>query len=132
MKFSPIVAWFNYQVKIQRRSATPGVNALNEPNYGDELTWPVVNDFLGNPTHAVRIEFDSEMMTFTPTGERVVQRQTLMFISPEDDVRPEDRVTVVQSDVNPNLNNYFIVYAVWPENDSVGNVSHYVADLQVH
>lgn len=131
MKVQAIKAWFNYSVKIQRRAANPSTNELNEPSYGDPSTWPVVNDPSGNTTHKVRIEYVKEEMNFTPTGERITQKQTLMFVSADDDIRPEDRVTIQPSTVNPNLNNYFIVLNIWPENDAVGNVSHYVAELQV-
>ncbi len=74
-------------------------------------------------------------MQFTPTGERVIQKETLMFVSANDYLEPEDRVTIlsinnVPTNLNPNLNNYFIIHAIWPENDAVGNVSHQIAELQ--
>lgn len=131
MKVQVIQAWLNYTVKIQRRPPGGGVNSLGEPAYNDPATWPVVLDPFGNPTHKVRIEFNVESMMFTPTGERVIQNQTLMFIRADDYLQPEDRITILNTNIDPLLNSYFIAHAVWPENDAVGNVSHYVAELQV-
>lgn len=135
MKVNVISAWQNYIVKIQRKSATAGVTSLGEPNYGNPSTYPVVLDPNGNSTHRVRIEFNVENLQFAPTGERVIQKETLMFVSANDYLEPEDRVTImsinnVPTNLNPNLPNYFIIYAIWAENDAVGNVSHQVAELQ--
>ena len=131
--FIPIIpAWSNIQVTIQRRPANPGVNAFNEPNIGSDSTWPVVNDPYGNVTHDVRIEFNQESVQYLPTGERISQQQTLMFVDPNDDIKPQDRVTIVQSDINTDLPSFFIVQDIWPEYNSVGDVNHMLAELQPH
>jgi len=136
MKVQVMQAWLNYNVKVQRQPANPGVNSLGEPNYQDPTTWPVIPDVHGNATHTVRIEFNVETTKFTATGDRVIERETLMFLRTDDYLQPQDRITIINinnvpTNTNPGLNNYFIVYSVWPENDSVGNVNHYVAELQV-
>jgi len=153
MKVNVLSAWQNFIVEIQRRPTSLGVNSIGEPNYGQPSTWPIVPqprdplyntpaDWTDNPAtytypyHNVRIEFNVEEMQFLPTGERVIQSQTQMFISQYDYVYPEDRVTVismnnVSANINPGLNTYFIIQDVWPENDAVGNVSHFVGVLQV-
>ena len=131
MKIQVLQAWLNYTVKIQRRPENAVVNSLGEPSYGDPSTWPIVPDQRGNPTHTVRIEFNVESMMFTPTGERVIQNQTLMFVRADDFLQPEDRITILNTNIDQLLNNYFILHAIWPENDAVGNVSHYVGELQV-
>ena len=131
MKIQVIQAWLNYTVKIQRRADSSGVNSLGEPAYGDASTWPIIPDPRGNPTHTVRIEFNVENMQFSPTGERVIQKETLMFVRADDSLAPEDRITILNTNIDSQLNTYFIVLAVWPENDAVGNVAHYVGELQV-
>lgn len=135
MKVNVFTAWQNYNVTIQRKPANPGVNSLGEPDYGNPSTYPVVLDPDGNETHRVRIEYNVENLEFTPTGERVYQKETLMFVSVNDFLMPDDRVTIVSinnvaANTNPNIPNYFIIYAIWPESDAVGNVSHQVAELQ--
>lgn len=135
MKVNVITAWQNYIIQVQRKPSTAGVTSLGEPNYGDPSTYPIVLDPDGNSTHRVRIEFNVENMQFTQTGERVYQKETLMFVSWNDFLQPEDRVAIVSingvpTNLNPNLPNYYIIQAIWPENDAVGNVSHQVAELQ--
>lgn len=135
MKVNVFTAWQNFVIQVQRAPANPGVTSLGEPNYGDSSTYPIVLDPRGNPTHIVRIEFNVENMQFAPTGERIIQKETLMFVSANDFLQPQDRITIlsinnVPTNLNPNLPNYFIIYAIWPESDAVGNVSHQVAELQ--
>ena len=135
MKVNVFTAWENYIVQIQRAPVSLGVTSLGEPNYGNASTYPIVLDPRGNSTHTVRIEFNVENMQFPPTGERIIQKETLMFVSANDFLQPQDRVTIlsinnVPTNLNPNLPNYFVIYAIWPESDAVGNVSHQVAELQ--
>lgn len=135
MKVNVFTAWQNYIVQVQRASTTGGVTSLGEPNFGTASSYPIVPDPYGNPTHRVRIEFNVENMLFAPTGERIIQKETLMFVSANDFLQPQDRVTIlsinnVPTNLNTGLPNYFIIYAIWPESDAVGNVSHQVAELQ--
>jgi hypothetical protein len=131
--YIPIIpAWQNIQIKVQRQPANPGVNVLNEPNLGSDSTWPVVNDPYGHTTHSVRIEFNQENAQYLPTGERIVQQQTLMFVDPNDDILPQDRITIVSSDIHTDLPSFFIVQDIWPEYNAVGDVNHYMAELQPH
>lgn len=125
--------WQNIQVKVQRRPSNPTPNVLNEPDYSDPLTWPVVNDPDGNITHAVRIEFNDENLEFTATGERIKMVKTLMYVSVFDLILSEDRITIVQSEqfLDSHLPNYFVVLDVWPEwGGAISNVNHYICDLQ--
>jgi hypothetical protein len=152
MKVNVLSAWQNFIVEIQRRSSTAGVTSLGEPNYGIPSTWPIVpnprdslysspSEWTNNPAdytypyHNTRIEFNVENLQFTPTGERVVQNQTLMFVAATDYMQPEDRITIISmnnvpANTDPGLGNYFIALAVWTENDSMGNTSHLVVELQ--
>jgi len=151
MKINTLSAIQNSTVLLQRRSLTVGVNSLGEVNYGEPSTWPIVPSFrdpkyttpsewTNDPTdyiypyHQTRIEFNVENLQFTPTGERTVQNQTLMFIAFMDYMQAEDRITVlninnVPGNIDPGLNQYYIILAVWPEHDSVGNINHFVAEL---
>jgi len=152
MKINTLSSLQNFTVKVQRRSPTAGVTSLGEPNWGSPSTWPIVPSFrdplYNNPSewtdnpadytypyHQTRIEFNVENLQFTPTGERVIQNQTLMFIAFNDYMQPEDRITIISinnvpGNIDPGLNNYYIILAVWSENDSVNNTNHYVAELQ--
>ena len=110
----------------------PARNVLNEPNYGDESTWPTVYTNLW-----VRIEYPDMQMEFTETGERVKLPQSSvsgveMYIEPTYTIQPEDRITITSCDDASLINQLYIATAVYPENDSVGNVHHYVVELQIH
>jgi hypothetical protein len=131
MQIPVILTWGNIQVQVQRRPVA-AQNDLGEVSYGDEDTWPIVNDPYGNVTHTVRIEFASEVLQFTPTGERLSQNETLIFLDPNDKLLPEDRITIVQSDINPDLPSYFILHEIWPEYNSVGDTDHYLGKLEIH
>jgi len=126
-----IQPWLNLTVTVQRRPSNPARNSLNEPNYGAESGYPVV--YTNMPT---RIEYPGEKMQFTETGERVALPEGVfgveMFIDPSYTVLPEDRVTVTGSDDASLLNQRYIVMSVIPQWDSVGNMSHAIATLQIH
>lgn len=123
-----LAPWLNMQVRVQRRPANPSRNALNEPAYGNESSYPIVYDMIW-----VRIEYVEEQMVFTETGERVkLAGMTAMYVEPTYVLKPMDRVIVQTSD-NPGLiGQLYLIQTVYSEWDSVGNVHHYVCDIQVH
>lgn len=90
-----ISAWLNSTVNVQRRPANPSRNALNEPNYGTEASYPIVY-----PNLDVRIEYDTQQFVFAEGGLRVnpEYRTTYMFvddISSENGQEIKDRKSVV-------------------------------------
>ena len=121
-----LTPWLNITIKVQRRSGTTR-NALNEPDWGDESAYPVVYASI-----YARIEVVDRNMQYTETGERVTETKTLLFFEPTYTILPEDRITVLSSNNSNIQNQLFLVYDVVPEWDSIGNVHHFVAELQVH
>lgn len=126
-----ITPWTNYTVKVQRRT-TSSRNALNEPDYGTEANYPVAYASI-----SVRIEFPDQQTEFTETGERVKMPMSAisgvdMYVDPAYTIAVEDRVTILTCDDASLIGQLYLVLAVYPENDSMGNVHHYVCELQVH
>lgn len=126
-----ISPWLNMTVKVQRR-ASSSRNALNEPSYGAEANYPVI--YASIPT---RIEYPSMAMVFTETGERVTLPEsatlgTQMFFEPNYTINPEDRITVLTSDDASIVGQLYIVMSVFPEWGAMGQVHHYIAEIQVH
>jgi hypothetical protein len=119
--------WRNTTVTVQRRGTGLPRDALNEPNYGNESTWPTVYTGL-----AVRIEYVDEAMEWVQSGERVVPKQLDMYVEPDTIIQSEDRVTITGSDASPIVGALYIVTSVYPEWDGIGSVHHYVAELDVH
>lgn len=115
------------QVRVQRRPASPIRNALNEPSYGNESGYPIVYDMIWT-----RIEYVDQTMVFTESGERVkLDATTVMYIEPDYILKPMDRITVQTSD-NPSLiGQLYLVHAVYSEWNAVGNVSHFIVEIQV-
>ena len=127
-----LAPWLNYQVTVTRRAAVPARNSLNEPGYGAESSWPAVYTNL-----AVRIEYPDLQMEFTETGERIKLPQSSvsgvdMYVEPQYTIKPEDRVTVTVASDASLVGQLYIATAVYPENDSMGNVHHFVCELQIH
>ncbi len=118
--------WLNCQVKVQRRAGVTR-NALGEPDWGNEASYSVVY-----PSVWARIEIVEHVLEFTETGERVVEQNTYMFVEPDYQLEPMDRITVLTSDDPDLAGKLLLVLDVHPEWDAVGNVHHYVASLQVH
>lgn len=122
-----LAPWLNIQITVQRRSELDR-NVLNEPDYGPEADYPVVYD-----SAWARIEYNSKSMVFTDTGERVtLGGQTILMVEPEIQIQAEDRVTIVSTDDPEQLNKTYIIMEVYNEWNSVGNVHHYVATIEVH
>jgi hypothetical protein len=117
----------NVTIQVQRRASNPGRNSLNEPAYGPESAWPVVYSNL-----ACRIEYVDRTMQFTQTGERVVLDKTLLYVEPEITIHPEDRITITGTDAATESGAFYIVMDVYPESNSVGDVHHYVVEIEPH
>lgn len=120
--------WLNMQVRVQRRPANPARNSLNEPAYGNESSYPVVYDMMW-----ARIEYVEEQMVFTDTGERVkLSGQTALYVEADFLLKPMDRITIQTSDNPALIGQLYLIQTVYSEWNSMGNVHHYVCDIQVH
>jgi hypothetical protein len=121
-----IGAWLNATAKVQRRSGTSR-NVLGEPDWGDESSYGVT--YAAMPC---RVEVVEHVLEFKETGERVKETSTWLFFEPPYLLLPMDRVTLTVTDDPQMLNHLYLVMDAHPRWDSVGNVHHYVATLQVH
>lgn len=125
-----ISPWLNMTVKVQRRGDPQliGTNVLNEPSYGTDPNLPVAYASVDT-----RIEYDSYELLYTETGERVNPGGgTWMIVEPEIILKSQDRVTVLTSDDPEVVGKVYIIKEVYSEWNTVGNVHHYIASLQVH
>lgn len=131
-----ISAWLNSTVNISRRPTNPARNPLNEPSYGAESSYPVIYQSLD-----VRIEYDTQAVQWTEGGVRVNPdlRTTYMFVDDtisengqKINILDQDRVVVITTDNPYFLNKLYIIVAIVPEWDGMGNRSHSVCELQVH
>ena len=110
----------------------PSRNALNEPDYGAEASYPTVYTDLWT-----RIEYPDLQMEWTETGERVKLPQSSvsgvdMYVESDITIQPEDRITITLSPDPALVGQLYLATAVYPENDGMGNVHHYVVELQIH
>ena len=125
-----LAPWLNITVKVQRRNAPSvvGMNALNEPNYGVDSSLPIVYADIWT-----RIEYNEFDLLYTETGERINPGAgTYMFVDSDIILMPQDRVTILTSDNPDVVGAVYIIKEVYGEWDSVGNLHHRVAQLQIH
>lgn len=100
---------------------------MNEPSYGNDASYPV--EYASIP---VRIEFESEKMQFQTSGERVSQQRVYMYVEPQYPILEEDRITVLAADDATLVGQLYIVMTAQPEWNAVGNVHHYICELEIH
>ena len=117
---------------IRRRDPSAARNSLNEPDYGDETTWPIIYS-----DRWVRTEYPDLQMQFTETGERIMLPSSAasgvnMYVESDTTVLAEDRVIITSIDDATLINQLYIVTAVFPEYNAMGDTHHYIVELQIH
>ena len=121
-----INTWSNITIRVQRRPIS-APNSLNEPDYGDEANYPIVyNNVLA------RYEAMEHVLTFNELGERVEEQNTWLFVEPDILLEPRDRITCLTSDDPDMVNKLYLLQDVHPRWDAMGNVHHFVCEIQIH
>jgi hypothetical protein len=118
--------WSNITIRVQRRPIST-TNSLNEPDYGDEANYPIVYDNV-----LARYEAVEHTLQFNEQGERVEEVNTTLMVEPEIQLLPMDRITCLTSDDPQMVNKLYILQDVHTRWDAIGNVHHYVGEIQVH
>jgi hypothetical protein len=121
-----INTWSNMTMRVQRRPVST-MNALNEPDYGDEANYPVIY-----ANAMARYESITHVLEFNEQGERVEEKQTLLYVEPDILLEPMDRITVLTCDDSTMVGKLYLLQDVHPRFDSVGNVHHYLGELNIH
>ena len=104
-------------VNVLRRTSTPSVDVLNNPNYGDPTTWNKVYSNI-----KVRLAYSGKMMTIKNTGEMIYPQGT-GYAAKNIALQPMDRIVIVNSPGVPKGIEYF-VEAVYPSYIMNGVVDH--------
>jgi hypothetical protein len=112
----PSIHFLLNKTVIVRRRPSVSADALNAPNYGKPITWPVVY-----PALKCRIETNSSPIQFKPTGERQPASNN-MYCDNDVDVRAEDRVY--------DGNDVWIVEGRQDYFNMAGGIHHYEFSLQ--
>ena len=117
-------------VKVQRRAELQvvGMNVLNEPSYGTDPNLPVAYASIDT-----RIDYEDFDLLYTETGERDNPGAgTYMFVEADIILRTQDRITILTSDNAEEVGKVYIIKQVYGEWNTVGNLHHRIAALQVH
>ncbi len=112
-----ITAFYQDTVNILRRDENASLDDLNNPNYGDPTTWPVVYKNI-----KVRLAWSGKRIQISSTGELIYPSGTLYY-SKNYTLKPMDRILTVSTPGIPAGIEY-VIEAIYPSFILNGVVDH--------